>query len=292
MPTVLEVLRKATDWLSGRGSASPRLDAEVLLASGLGVRRIDLYLLFDRPLSEDEVGRLRALVAERGKGVPVAYLTGTREFFALPFEVTRDVLVPRPETEGLVEAALEALEGVEAPVVADVGTGTGCVLVSILHRTPAARGHATDASPSALEVARRNAARHAVADRATFHEGSWLAPLRALESWGRLSAVVSNPPYVVRGDPTLDAHVAAHEPALALYVDGDDPSAPARAIAEQALEALAPGGFLALEVGAGAAPRVAESLAALGYADVRSRRDLAGIERVVTARKPPDRTVS
>src|SRR5262245_45912096 len=209
MPTVLEVLKRSTEWLASRGSASPRLDSEVLLASGLGVRRIDLYLLFDRPLSEPEVVRLRGLVTERGKGVPVAYLTGTREFFSLPFEVTRDTLVPRPDTEALVEAALEALLGAEAPLVADVGTGTGCVLVSVLHRLASARGHGTDVSAAAVAVARRNAAKHGLEARATVHEGSWLSPLRSTEAWGRLDAVLSNPPYVVRGDPTREPGVAA-----------------------------------------------------------------------------------
>ncbi len=282
--TLLEVLTRSTAWLKERGGESPRLDAELLLAHGLGLKRLDLYLQFDRPLVEAEVLRLRGLVQERGRGVPVAYLVGEREFWSLAFAVSPAVLVPRPETEHLVEAALAALAGCPAPVIADVGVGSGCVAVSVLHGLAAARGHGLDLSAEALEVARGNAERHGVAGRLTLHRGDLLAPLRGSPDWGRLNAVLANPPYIVRGDPTVEAGVAAHEPALALYVSGDDPLELATRIAEQALEALAPGGFLALEVGAGSAPEACRRLAALGYADVRSIRDLSQIERIVTGR--------
>jgi release factor glutamine methyltransferase len=258
----------------------------VLLAWGLGLRRIDLYLRHDRPLGEDDLARLRAVIAERGRGVPVAYLVGEKEFFSLPFGVTRDVLVPRPETETLVEAGLAAVAGAEAPLVADVGTGSGCVLVAVLHRVPAATGFATDVSAAALAVAASNAERHGVSARARFLEGAWLAPLRATDAWGRLDVVLSNPPYVVRADPTLDPAVAAHEPAAALYVEGSDPLAAARAVASEARAALRPGGFLALEVGAGSAPAGVQALAALGYEDVAATRDAGGIERIVSGRSP------
>jgi release factor glutamine methyltransferase len=192
------------------------------------------------------------------------------------------VLIPRPETEHLVDAALDVLEGVAAPVFADVGTGSGCVVVTLLHALPAARAHATDVSAEALAVARENARRHGVLPRLSFHEGDVLAPLRAGADWGRLDAVVSNPPYVVRGDPTVEVDVRDHEPAAALYVPGADPLAVARRVAEEARAALRPGGLLALEVGMGSAPAAREALAALGYAEVRVLPDLAGIERIVT----------
>lgn len=287
--TVLEVLKRSAAWLAERGSPSARLDAEVLVAHGLGVKRLDLYLRFDRALSPEEQARVRPLVMERGRGVPVAYLTGEREFHSLSFAVGPAVLVPRPETEHLVEALLSALSDLPAPVFADVGTGSGCVAVTALKVLPAARAHASDLSPAALEVARTNAQRHGVAERVAFHEGDLLAPLRATPDWGALAAVVSNPPYVVRGDPTLAADVARHEPALALYVEGSDPLAVAARLAEQALDALAPGGLLAFEVGAGSAGDGRRRLEALGYRDVESRKDLAGIERVVLGRRPPSR---
>jgi len=285
-PALLEVLKKATSWLGERGLESPRLDAEVLLAHGLGIRRLDLYLQHDRPLSPDELTKLRALVQERGKGIPVAYLTGVREFYALPFTVTRDVLVPRPETEGLVEVALAALRPLPAPRFADVGTGSGCVAVAVLHALPAAHGVATDLSAAALAVARGNAGRHGVAERFTAFEGSLLGPLRATDDFGRFDAVLSNPPYVVRGDPSVQPSVAAHEPALALYVPGADPLELAGALAREALEALAPGGLLAIEIGAGSGPAAGALLAGLGYLDVTVRPDGAGIPRIAVGRRP------
>jgi release factor glutamine methyltransferase len=292
MATLLEVLKKATAFLEGKGSDSPRLDAEVLIAHGLSVRRIDLYLQHDRPLTEAEVVRLRGLVVERGRGVPVAHLTGEREFFSLSFHVTKDVLVPRPETEGLVEAGLAFLESREAPVVCDVGTGSGCVAIALLVRRPDARALATDVSPAALEVAAANARRHGVADRVTFALGPWLEPVARLRAAGdapALAAVLSNPPYVVRGDPSIEAGVAAFEPAQALYVAGRDALEPAKAIAREALALLSPGGLLAVEVGAGSASAAGEALAAMGYEDVGAAVDGAGVLRVVSGRSPPAR---
>lgn len=287
MPTPLvDVLRKASAWLADRGIESSRLDAEILLAHGLGVRRIDLYLQHDRPLDDAELARLRALVMERSKGVPVAYLTGARDFHALTFRVTKDVLVPRPETEALVDVAVSALAGIEAPVLSDVGTGSGCVIVSVLHAVPAARGIALDVSTAALAVARDNATRHGVADRLDLLEGDLLEPLRGDPRWGRLDAVVSNPPYIVRGDPTLDRHVAAHEPAVALYVPGSDPLAIVRRLASRAREALRQGGLLACEIGAGSGPAAKALFEELGFAAVAVDPDGAGIPRVVRGRRP------
>ncbi len=252
----------------------------------MGLRRLELYLQHDRPVREDERERLRALVTERARGVPLAYLTGEREFFSLRFAVDRRVLIPRPETEHLVEEAQRRLVGVDGAVLADVGTGSGCIAVAALHGLPAARGHALDRSAAALEVARENAARHGVSGRLELHEGDLLAPLRAHPDWGRLHVVVSNPPYVVRGDPGLAPDVAAHEPPEALYVPGGDPLAVLRRLAPEALEALRPGGLLAVEVGAGSARQAVALLEALGYQGVRVGVDLAGIERVVSGCAP------
>ncbi len=156
----------------------------------------------------------------------------------------------------------------------------------MLHALPAARGVATDVSAAALLVARGNAARHGVAERFAAHEGSLLGPVRATDDFGRLDAVLSNPPYVVRGDPSLEPSVAAHEPALALYVPGADPLELAGALAREALEALAPGGLLAIEIGAGSGPAAEAMLTALRYADVKVRPDGAGIPRIATGRRP------
>jgi release factor glutamine methyltransferase len=283
---LIEVLQKASAFLAERGFESFRLDAEILLAHGLAIRRIALYLQHDRPLDEAELARLRRLVMERGKGVPVAYLTGVRDFHALTFRVTRDVLVPRPETEGLVDLAIAALKDLEAPVVVDVGTGSGCVVVSILHAVPRARGVGTDVSAAALGVARENASRHGVLDRLDLLEGHLLEPLRGDPRWGTFDAVVSNPPYVVRGDPALDRHVAAHEPALALYVPGADALEVAGHLAGAARTALRPGGLLACEIGAGSGDAARALLERLGFADVAVDADAGGIPRVARGRRP------
>lgn len=282
--TVLDVLKKATTYFEERRLDSPRLDAEVLLAHGLSLRRIDLYLQHDRPLSEAELVPLRALVRERGRGMPVAYLVGEREFFALGFRVTKDVLVPRPETETLVATAIDALVGVPAPKFLDVGTGSGCVAVALLTSIAGSTAGATDVSDAALEVARANALRHGVDSRLDARRGSLLDPFRS--DWGTFDAVVSNPPYVVRGDPALDAHVAAFEPASALYVPGDDPLSFVREISRASKSALKPGGFLAVEIGAPSGPAAKSLLETEGYLNVAVRRDLAGLDRVVHGRTP------
>lgn len=243
--------------------------------------------MFDRPLETAELDRIRTLIGARGRHVPVAYLTGEKEFFSLAFHVDENVLVPRPETEHLVETALVVLQEADAPVLADIGTGCGCIAVALLHEVPSARGHATDLSEAALSVARRNAERHGVLDRLVLHAGDLLEPLRGTDDWGRLDVVVSNPPYVLESDETVEHGVRAHEPKEALFVPGSDPLAVARRVAGAAREALRPGGLLVFEVGMGSAPGGKALLADLGYEDLTVGKDLAGIDRVVAGRRPP-----
>ncbi|MFV1959391.1 MAG: peptide chain release factor N(5)-glutamine methyltransferase [Planctomycetota bacterium] len=283
--TVLEILRRSTTWLGGRGVENPRLDAEILVAHGLGMERLGLYLAFDRPVDEAERARIRELIRERGRRVPVAYLTGEREFYSLAFHVEPGVLVPRPETEHLVEVVLPIVEDDERPVFADVGTGSGCVAISLLVEAPRAVAYATDISPLALEVARRNAERHDVLERLVLLEGDLLEPVRATADWGRLDAVVCNPPYVLHDDESVEPGVREHEPPEALFVEGDDPLAPARRVAETAREGLLHGGVLALEIGLGSGEEARRLLEGLGYVDVRLTPDLAGIDRVVSGRR-------
>lgn len=221
----------------------------------------------------------------RGAQVPVAYLVGRREFYSLTFEVDERVLVPRPETELLVELAEAHLAERTAPVFADVGTGSGCIAVALLHELPAARGHAIDLDARALEVARANAARHEVIDRLTLHTGDLLAPLCDHADRGRLDAVLSNPPYILEDDPSVEQGVREHEPHDALFVQGPDPLVVASRLAAQALEMLAPGGLLAFEVGMGSAAAAQTGLVELGYVEVAVRPDLAGIDRVVSGRR-------
>jgi release factor glutamine methyltransferase len=168
--TIVEVLKLSADYLQKHGSDSARLDAEVLLAHALGVRRLDLYLKFDRPLHEPELGVYRALVARRAKGEPVAYLVGHKEFMGLDFEVTADVLVPNPDTEVLVHRAVAIARETEGALrVADVGTGSGCIAIAIAHYAANTEVWASDISPEALVVAARNVARHDLAERVHLH---------------------------------------------------------------------------------------------------------------------------
>lgn len=250
------------------------------MAHALEIKRLDLYLQFDRPLTDAELDRIRELIRDRSTDKPVAYLLGTWEFLSLTFSVDERVLVPRPETELLVERAIAHLEAGEDPVFVDVGTGSGCIAVALLHAVPGARGFATDIAAGALEVARGNAERHEVADRLTLLHGSLLEPLPAGLA---LDAVIANPPYIVRGDASVQVGVDAHEPHEALYVPGEDPLEVFRGIADAARSVLKPGGLLAMEVGAGHAAAGAAVLAELGYTAIETLQDLAGIERVVKA---------
>ena len=262
------------------------MDTELLLAHALGLERLQLYLQFERPLNAEEIDAVRALVRRRGEGEPVAYLVGARGFRDLDFRVDARVLVPRPETELLVEIALDAIRDVTQPWIADVGTGSGCVAISVLHENPAARAVGTDVSGDALVVASENAKAAAVSDRLQLVAGDLLRPLTGHEAWAHFDAVVSNPPYIVRGDPDLAADVAQHEPASALFVPGDDPLEVARGVAEQAREALRAGGTLAIEIGHRSGASAVDMLETLGYAAVRLVKDLGGIDRVVVGENP------
>ena len=216
-PTLIDVLRLSTTYLGDHGSTSARLDSELLCAQALGLRRIDLYLQFDRPLDEAELTSIRELVRRRGKGEPVAHITGTREFYGRPFRVTPDVLIPRPDTETLVGRAVSFLRdrpGAELRV-ADLGTGSGCIAITLGAEVPGMRVLATDVSPAALEVAATNAASLGV--DVAFVECSWADSLE-----GAYDLILSNPPYVTTEElAAVDRDVRDFEPRGAL-LGGDD----------------------------------------------------------------------
>ncbi|HSS93120.1 MAG TPA: HemK/PrmC family methyltransferase, partial [Candidatus Dormibacteraeota bacterium] len=202
--TVIEVLKAASGHLHKNRSDSARLYAEVLLAQALGVRRLDLYLQFDRPLSDDELSRYRGLIQRRAHGDPVAYLVGHKEFMALDFEVTPAVLVPNPDTEVLVQRAVAIARQAGGPVrVADVGTGSGCIAIAIAHYVPHAEVWAGDLSRDALEVAGRNVTRHSLGERVHLACGDLLDPLP-----GKFDLVCANLPYISPGSE-LPAEVTA-----------------------------------------------------------------------------------
>jgi release factor glutamine methyltransferase len=279
--TVLELLRWTQGHFVEKGIETARLDAECLLAHALGVERLRLYLDFDKPVEADERARFRALVKARAdERVPVAQLTGTKEFWSLAFETTKDVLVPRPDTETLVAWYLDQVADPEAELaVLDVGTGSGAIAVALATELPKARFTASDVSEAALAVARRNAERHGVADRVRFVCGDGFAPV-ADEAF---DAVLANPPYVAERDAASLAPELRHEPRGALF-SGPDGTDLLRRLAAEAAEHLAPGGCVAFEVGAGQAEAVAAWLAEGGVSEVAVRRDLAGRPRIVVGR--------
>ncbi len=274
--TVLEVVRWTTGRFERQGLPTARLDAELLAARAFGLSRVELYTRFDQPLAEAELGAYRALVQRRVAGEPVAYILGRKEFWSLDLEVDRRVLVPRPDTETLVELGLEILKGREgAHRVADIGTGSGAIALAMKKERPGDEVVAVDVSEDALAVARGNATRLGL--EVTFFQGDLLAPLAGL---GKLDVVLSNPPYIETADiATLAAEVRC-EPALALD-GGPDGLEVVRRLAREAVGMLAPRGALALEIGAGQAAQAMDILTGAGLLRVGVRRDLADIERVV-----------
>lgn len=345
--TLSDLLQRTQEWFASLGIDTARLDAEVLIAHALEIERIAFYTDGRRPLTEEEVAACRELVRRRGKREPVAYIVGSREFFSRDFAVDARVLIPRPDTETLVQLALDWLDGKpsgevvveldtfeepefvpasepefvptegeiqpgvaveievddEAPseveddveveheveaapadgrLVLDYGTGSGAIAVTLAAERAGLRVLAIDLSKEALEVAKANAGAHAVTDRVGFvaSDGFERLPPRFQ---GQLTAIVANPPYVPLGDePTLAPDVREHEPHQALFA-GPDPLLHYRRIAQGAARWLTPDGFVALEVGAGQAQDVAALFR--GWRDVTIARDLAGIQRVVAARR-------
>ncbi|CAD6555581.1 Release factor glutamine methyltransferase [Paraburkholderia kirstenboschensis] len=263
-----------------RASPLPPLEARILLTHVLGWRQTQLITRADEALDSASVQRFLALQARRVAGEPVAQLVGIREFFGLEFEVTPDVLIPRPETELLVETALIAMENLARPRVLDLGTGTGAIAVAIASMRPDAQVSALDRSAEALAVAARNAARLLDPQRpggaVTFAQSDWYD---SLDASLRFDVIVSNPPYIASGDPHLSQGDLRYEPRGALTDEADGLSA-IRAIVAGAPRRLAANGVLWMEHGYDQAEAVRALLVAQGFTQVQSERDLAGIERI------------
>ena len=273
--TVIEVLKAASGHLQKHGSDSARLDAELLLAQALGIRRLDLYLQFDRRLSDEELSDYRDLTKRRARGEPVAYLVGHKEFMALDFEVTPAVLVPNPDTEVLVQRAVEIARQAKGPLrVADVGTGSGCIAIAIAHYAPEVEVWASDISREALEVAERNVATHGLTERVHLDCGDLLEPLP-----GSFDLVCANLPYVAAG-AELPVEVKA-QPASALYA-GDGGTALVLRLLEVAPVRLNPGGRLLAEVDPAIAS-AARDAAGRDFSNLTVHRDLGGRDRVIEA---------
>ncbi|MFL5330572.1 MAG: peptide chain release factor N(5)-glutamine methyltransferase [Gemmataceae bacterium] len=280
--TIGSLLKWTEDFLRSKTIESPRLDAQVLLAHVLGCTRSELYVRFQETPAEDAKAKFRELIRRRVEGTPVSYLVGQKEFFLLKFEVTPEVLVPRPATETLVLAALDALKGVAEPRVLDVGTGSGCIAISLATRMKSAKFVSIDISSVALDVAQRNAKRHGVEKQIDFRAGDLFGPLRPGEHF---DVIVSNPPYVPTGDlPSLPPEVRDREPRLALD-GGESGFAVIDRLIAGAGEWLKPAGKLIFEFGAGQSEQVISKLIESRFVPGRPILDSENIARVVVAHK-------
>ncbi len=269
---------------AGIDANEARVEARVLLEIALGVTRTELRLRPERDVTAAEAARFDALVARREAREPLAYVVGKREFYGLPFFVSAAVLIPRPETEFLVEVVLRHVAGRKSARVADVGTGSGAIAVAVAVNAPGARVWATDVSGKALGVAARNVARHEVENRVTLLEGDALVPLAGFTPF---DVIASNPPYVAPGDiATLAPEVRDWEPRVALGTHADALHF-YRLFAASAPALLAPGGLLAVEVGHDQAHAVADLWRRVGLTNVTIENDYANIGRVVTGLAAP-----
>jgi release factor glutamine methyltransferase len=274
--TVREALREGGRELEAAGVPTPHVDAELLLAHALAVSRSGLFEKPDRELSESEEAAWRSFVERRAAREPAAYILGEWGFRRLTLRVDARVLVPRPETESVVERALAHLEGLTEPLVLDVGTGSGAIALAVADEHRGARVVATDISAEALALAAENRARTGLEDRVELVLGHLVAGLR-----GPFDLVASNPPYVLPGEfEALEPEIRLYEPREAVVGSGQT-----GAVARRALEILRPGGWLVLECGDGKAADLEADLRALGYSDVATSPDLAGRERVVEGRR-------
>ena len=283
--TILRLIQWTTQYFSSKGIEQPRAGAELLLAHALGMERLQLYLNYDQPLKPEELTRYRETVLRRAAREPAQYITGRQEFWSLEFEVNPAVLIPRPETEILVEKALSLLAGIQdrSPLILELGTGSGAIAVALAHEHASLQLVAGDISAAALVVARRNARRHLVDSRIHFVA---MDLCRALASAPVFDLLVSNPPYIADADFfQLAPEISRYEPAAALR-GGPQGLTPIRDIIANAHQYLRPQASLLLEIGQGQSTILAEEFAhPLHYEPVRFYPDYSGIMRVLELRK-------
>lgn len=275
MLTVLEVIKKTTDFFAGKGIESPRLNAELLVGHALGLKRMQLYLQFERPLTASELEAIRPLVRRRGQREPVQYIVGETEFCGLKLKVDRRALIPRPETERLLELVTTRAVSLPASIL-DLGTGSGAIALGLAKHYSAAQVTAVDRSEEALALARENAVASGLADRVTFLRSDWFA---AVAPEARFDLIVANPPYLSEEEAARTApEVNGHEPAQALAA-GEDGLADLRVILATAPRFLAPGGWLALETGIAQHAELLRLAAEAGFKRTESQPDLTGRDR-------------
>ncbi len=279
MLTVLEIIKKTTEFFAGKGIESPRLNAELLIGHALGRKRMQLYLEFERPLAEVELEKIRPLVRRRALHEPVQYITGETDFYGLKLKVDRRALIPRPETEQLVEHVVAARASRPPTRILDLGTGSGAIALALAQAFPAVVVFAIDRSEEALTLARENAASANLTERVTFVLSDWYKTVPA----ERFDVVVSNPPYLT-ADETAQAawEVRGFEPPQAL-ISADEGLADLLTIIQGAAPFLVPGGLLALETGIAHHARLRTEMAAAGFSGIESKQDLAGRDRFVLA---------
>jgi|CXWL01.1.fsa_nt_gi release factor glutamine methyltransferase len=287
--TIGRLLSWTADFLGRQGVDDARLATEVLLAHAAKCRRIDLYAQFDRVLDAESITRFRESVKRAGNHEPIAYLVGEKEFFSLRFHVTPDVLIPRGETEELVECVVDLCRPAtwETPRLWDLGTGSGCIAIAVLSQLPNATCLATDASPAAVEMTRKNADRHGVNDRMTIQEASQMALPEGLMPEGGFHILMCNPPYIPAAQmATLDRAVRDFEPRAALTDEGDGLSF-YRVLARESPRWLSQDGFVAVEIADGCADMVKQIMTAENlFAHYRTRKDrTVGKERVLVFKK-------
>nr|HID58782.1 peptide chain release factor N(5)-glutamine methyltransferase [Desulfobacterales bacterium] len=284
--TILEVLKWTTSYLRSNGIEQPRLDAEILLAHALGIDRVGLYLRYDQPLTDSELSAYKGLIRRRIRREPIAYITGLREFWSLDLFVTPDVMIPRPETEILVEAALSLITNKKTTnhwTVLDLGTGSGAIVIALACKEPAQKYYATDVSKAALGVARKNAYRHGVEGMITFLNGYWFEPVRNLGRY--FDMIISNPPYIKRSHlKNLAPEINEYEPRIALD-GGEDGLTALRYLAKHSAEYLSPDGSILFEIDHEQRDAVVGLLAETKrYKDIVVLKDYSGLDRAVQAR--------
>jgi release factor glutamine methyltransferase len=282
--TILRLLKWATDYFKSYTIDSPRAAAEILLADVLGLKRIDLYVQYEKPLSSAELSRFKTYVQRRVRREPVAYITGRKEFWSLDLRVTKDVLIPRPETECLVEASLELIPDHSPMRIFEIGTGSGAISIALISERPELRCAASDRSIKAVEVAKANACRLGMEGTICFFSGDGCFPLR--ERMYPFDMIVSNPPYIKAADiGRLQPEIFMHEPRMALD-GGADGLQCIRHIVGTAHSYLKPGGILLLEVGHDQRAGIRKIIEAAGvYGEIIFRKDYSGYDRVVRMRK-------
>jgi release factor glutamine methyltransferase len=283
--TIQKLLNWVTEYLTQKGVDAPRLSAELLLSNVLGLKRIELYTLYNKVVAQEQLTQLRGLVKRAGEHEPVAYLVGKTEFYSIEFEVTPDCLIPRPETELLVQRSIELLRQRTGPQsICDLCTGCGIIAVAIARNVPDAKVLATDISESALAVAAKNVEKHKLAERVEWRSGDLFEPL--VPKLDQFDLIVCNPPYVSEAEyEALDKNVKDYEPRIALYA-GPDGLDVYRRIVEKVDQFLQLDGILLLEIGYQQGPAIRELLEQTGtFAQIRIDKDLPGHDRVVVARR-------